>query len=377
MNSNLKTTLAMCLLGSAPAFGATQIGKYVQVGGFGTLGVAQTDSSEYEYIRRGQAGGVRDSLDFNLDSNLGLQGAVQPASWISGTVQLLAKHHAEPNITADIEWAFVKLEPIARLELRGGRMQLPMFAISDFRNVSYANAWARPPDEVYGLALLERLEGIDATYRLPAGSTSLTLTLLGGKSFFYDQTGGSRSDVSHVRGANLQWEIDGVTLRIGQVKADVELGAVDLSAFSTVRSDPYTFSGAGISVDRDHIVAQAEYVTRRSENFPQLVDSDGWYVLGGYRFGRVLPYVSFGDAQPKQESAMALTGRQTTTAAGVRWDAFSTAAFKLQVQQVDTHGTRGLSFVAYDNISGGSIPPIPRSVISRVNVASLSIDFVF
>lgn len=375
MNSSLKTTLAVCLLGSAPAFGATQIGKYVQVGGFGTLGVAQTDSSEYEYIRQGQAGGVRDSLDFNLDSNLGLQGTVQPASWISGTVQLLARHHAESNITADIEWAFVKLEPIARLELRGGRMQLPMFAISDFRNVSYANTWARAPDEVYGLALLERLEGVDATYRLPVGSTSLALTLLSGKSFFYDQAGGSRTDVSHVRGANLQWEIDGVTLRIGQVRADVELGAVDLSDFSTARSDPYTFSGVGISVDRDRIVAQAEYVTRRSENFPQLVDSDGWYVLGGYRFGRVLPYVSLADTEPKHESSMVLAGRQTTTAAGVRWDAFSTAAFKLQVQQVDTHGTRGISFVAYDNSS--STLSAGRPVTSRVNVASLSIDFVF
>lgn len=371
MNPICKTLLTACLLAVSPAFGATPVAEHLLVSGFGTLGVAQTDSDEFLYVRRGQSEGAPDSADFNLDSNLGVQAIWQPVSWISGTAQLLAMHRAEPNIDVEVEWAFVKLEPFDRFALRAGRMQLPMFAISDVRNVGYAHTWARPPDELYGLALLERVEGADASYRLPLGGGSLSLTMVGGKSFFVAY--GFRTEVSDVRGANAQWEWNGLTLRVGRVQGDVEI-SIGTAAGSF---DPYTFTGFGASFDRNDIVVQAEYGMRRSEMLPSVIDADGWYVLAGRRFGAVLPYVIYGDSKPVHvdgDPSLRFSGRQSTTALGVRWDAFASAAIKLQIQQVDAHGSGGISFNPFE------ISPVPLLTIpvnGVVNVASLNVDFVF
>ena len=149
-------------------------------------------------------------------------------------------------------------------------MALPMFTISDTRHIGYANTWVRPPDEVYALALLDRFQGADASYRLPIGSTALSVSVLTGTSFLQGAAGPD-GNVSDLKGANAQWESEWVTLRAGRVR-----GEVVVPVGST--RDSYTFSDLGVLVDHRNIVAQAEYVTRRSGNFP-MVNANGWYVL--------------------------------------------------------------------------------------------------
>ncbi len=367
MKLNFRTVAAATVLslGAAQSLAATQIGEHLTFSGFGTLGVVHSDTDEGQFVRGRQLTGAADNdLEFNVDSNMGAQLTATATSWLSGTVQLLAAHRLEENIDIEAEWAFVKLAPLNGLEIRGGRMSLPTFAISDFRNVGYANTWIRPPDEVYALAILNRLEGADATYRLPIGSTSLTVSVLAGKSEL--ETSFFKLDVDNVKGFNVLWETDWVSLRAGRVRGEPQLPGGDV----------YTFSGVGAIVDRDNIVAQAEYVTRRSENEPAGVDADGWYVLGGYRFGSILPYVMYGHTAPKEAGPAHLSYDQSTIAAGVRWDAFKSAAFKFQVQHVDTNDTSGVSFV-----TPALPPPAPPAafapITDSVTVLSLALDFVF
>lgn len=344
-------------LGASQAMAATQFGDHFTLSGFGTLGVVQTDSDAAQFIRDGQPTGATKDLDYNVDSNVGAQLTATATKWLSGTVQLMAAHRTEENISMEVEWAFAKLAPVKGLEIRAGRLEMPVFAISDFRNVGYANTWIRPPDEVYGLAMLRRLEGGDATYHLPIGSNSLSLSVLVGKSFVDAPNVGVKTDVNDIRGANLQWESEWVTLRAGRIKGKVEI----------LGGDNYTFTGFGAIVDRNNIIAQAEYVTRRSEKAPNIVDADGWYVLGGYRFNSLVPYMIYGHTKPKYDVAPAhISGDQTTIAAGVRWDAFKSAALKLQVERVDTNDTGGISFTP-------TFMPLSRPV----TVASLALDFVF
>ena len=44
-----------------------------------------------------------------------------------------------------------------------------MFLASDYRKVSYANPWIRPPVEFYDLVPLFSVDGADAAYRWRAG----------------------------------------------------------------------------------------------------------------------------------------------------------------------------------------------------------------
>jgi Gram-negative porin len=353
------------MLVASHASASTALGDYFTFSGFGTLGYVQTDSTEAPYTIDREGGGATTHANLNVNSDLGLQLTAQPTRWLSGTVQLLTEERDQPNLSTEVEWAFVRVQPLDGLAIRAGRMALPMFMISDTRYVGYANNWVSPPDEVYGLALLDRMEGGDVSYRLPIKSTSVTVSVLDGKSFFYGPFG--KVDVKDVKGANVQWEGDWMTLRAGRVKGVVELGNTQ---------DNYTFSDIGAIIDHRNIVAQAEYVTRRSEVNPSLVNVNGWYVLGGYRLNQVLPYVRYGSTKPTETSPSHLSGEQSTIAAGVRWDAFKSAAIKLQLAHVDTHDTVGVSFIT-PTILGPVGPPISPPVTKPVDVVSITIDFVF
>jgi hypothetical protein len=291
-----------------------------------------------------------------VDSNLGAQVTVKPTSWLSGTVQMLAarRDHRTPGI--DAEWAFVKVQPIDKLSIRVGRTTMPTFLVSDFRNVGYANTWLRAPNEVYALAAFRRLEGVDVSYRLDLGSSSLTAQVMAGESKFFNM--GAWQDVKDVRGGNLTWENDGISLRAGRMEAKVIVAGFPDSNFA--------FTGFGAAYDRGNVIAQAEFVQRRegSEYFGPMINADGMYVMGGYRFGSVTPYASFARTTPKTRVyAMHFSDYQETKALGVRWDAFSSAAIKFQVENVDTQGTAGISFNA--------------PVSGKINAVSAAIDFTF
>lgn len=378
MKYRLKPTLAISTLAFGAAFGAAhasaavEIGEGVTLSAFGTTGVVVTDNDDVEYVRDGQPSGATKDAEFKVDSNLGVQLNANPTPWLSGTVQLLTQQRFETNLDTEVEWAFIGLEPVDGLRIRLGRTALPMFMISDTRNVGFANTWIRPPDEVYGMALLHRLEGIDASYRFDLGASALTLTALGGKSEMH--TRGVETDVEDVRGLTARWEVGPATFRAGHVEGDVKLRPFGVPTGGT---DPYAFSNLGVIYDQDNIVAQAEYVTRRSDSYAETADADGWYVLGGYRFGSVLPYAIYSTTEPTEGNLPGqLSGEQSTIAAGVRWDAFSAAALKFQLDYVDTNGTSGISFVtgpAANPVNSLDMAPVTDDVL----VASFSVDFVF
>jgi Gram-negative porin len=366
VNFKRAAAFAMLISGATQSFAATQLGDYFSFSGFGTLGLVQTDTNQGQFIRDDETSGATTHASFNVDSDLGLQGTVQPTKWLSATVQLLSKERTDKNISTEVEWAYAKVEPVEDLTFLVGRMDLPMFLVSDFRDVNYANTWVRPPNEVYGQALLHQLEGGEARYRLPIKSTTLSLMVLAGKSQL-DLNALGELDVKNVRGWNAQWETDWVTLRAGRVWGQVSVGS----------TDRYTFTGFGATVDRNNILFQSEYVTRRTECCASVADANGWYALAGYRFRPFLPYVSYAKAEDSLPSAFHLTNPQSTVAAGVRWDAFKSADLKFQVERVNTYGTSGISFSTPALPSAGFGPPGSAAITKPVMVFSLAMDVVF
>jgi hypothetical protein len=49
-----------------------------------------------------------------------------------------------------------------------------------------------------------------------------------------------------------------------------------------------SFTSAGMGLDWKNVVVQTEYAKRKTESYVN--DTSSWYVMGGYRFGKVLPY---------------------------------------------------------------------------------------
>ncbi len=358
MTSTLpKLSLAAALAVNAlSASAATQVGDYLSFSGFGTLGGVATNTDATLFRRDRQGGGADKSGSLKVDSDFGMQLTATATPWLSATAQVLSLDRDRESLSTEIEWAFVKVKPVDGLALRAGRMALPVFAVSDSRNVGYVNNWLRPPAEVYGLAMLGRLQGADATYTAPIGSTTLTASVLGGKSEIRNATEAAYP-ATGVRGLNLQWETEWATFRLGQIRSHVHLASLGIV-------DAYTFTGAGVTVDRDNIVLQGEYVKRHSKTSPTIVDNNGWYLLGGYRFDQLLPYASYASSKPAYSTApFHVAGPQHTAALGLRWDAYKALDIKAQIERINTDGTAGVSFTS----------PISKPVTA----VSLAADFVF
>ena len=341
------------------------------VHGFGTAGVVVTNSNDAEFVRGAERSGADKTPVENVDSNLGVLATARFNSWLSATVQVLESASTEID---PIAWAYVKIAPISNLSIKLGKVEMPLFMISDSRDIGYANTWVRPPNEVYALSLNEELKGGEATYTIPLGTTQLSATGYAGNSRTVVNSGSLSA--WDVHGGELRWESDWVTLRGSYMSEQNYFGgpttgtgsAPSPGNASTPSHDKYTFEGVGSQMDHDNIVAQAEWVKRTSASVGPVVNGTGWYIVGGYRFGKVLPYVSYAVAKDSGEpSPVYLSGNQDTKAVGVRWDFLRSADIKFQFERVDPKGTEGISFVNQT----------PSFGTNTISVTTLLVDFVF
>lgn len=162
----------------------------------------------------------------------------------------------------------------------------------------------------------------------------------------------------------------------------------------TTKGEKFTFTGLGVSMDRDNIVLSAEYAWRRFNN-AVVADTTGWYALGGLRLGSFLPYVVFSrlkvdDLNAKlNPQAVALgtayqsvqgvinVGKvvQNTQSVGARWDVRRGMALKAQFDRVNKPaGSNGLFLVPDASTASGQDFFNNKK---KVNVLSLAVDFVF
>jgi hypothetical protein len=359
------TALAAFLLvaGMAPSQAATPLGDYFTFSGFGTLGAVATNTDEGQYVRELQVKGANKSGSLMVDSNLGLQLSGKVNDWLSGTVQAVTIQRTTDSMSTRLDWAFVKVTPLDGLSLRAGKMSLPNFLISDSRRIGYANITLRPANEVYGMDMLNGgFKGGEISYRMPVMGNFLTVAgVVGHTQGISSQT----IDIKSVRGINAVWDGDWYALRAGYLQANPQLKSllgVVLPPNADIDGEAYQFTGVGFNIDRDNWVSQGEYVKRHSTNFPGFIDAKAWYLMSGYRMNKFLPYVQYAERKAASGSVVA---PQKTTALGLRWDAFSSAALKFQLEHVDTQGTPGASFIT------------PTVISKPVTTFSTTLDFVF
>lgn len=371
--------------------------------GFGTVGVVQTDTDDAQY--RGnlrQPDGADKSASFDVDSKLGVQASGKLGSRFSLTGQVLVQPDEEGDYKPELEWAFAKFDVNNDVAVRAGRIGAPVFLISDFRNVGYANVWARPPVDVYAQVPLSTFDGVDVIWRSAIGDNTLTVQPFVGSTDF-DLPNSLEGKAKKFVGLNATYEIGSLLLRAGYTQTDLTLGsAATRNVFSILRANGFasaanaleaedkktTFSGLGATWDDGSLFVQGEYTQRRSESWIQ--DTNGWYLTGGYRFGDFMPYVSYASVETESDAVLDTTianlpgalaavqagivglvnraaADQSTTSVGVRWNAYKNIALKLQYDRVETEAGKGNWFVNSTTTFAGS----------SVNVYSLVADFVF
>lgn len=455
--------LLTCL--SAHADFTSADGKF-RVSGFGTLGAARTSTDEALFSYPGQGGGVDEQWGMEPDTKVGVQGSYKFTNTVSGTAQVLTKYRPSGQYQPEFEWAFLKWQALPSLALRGGRIGAPLFMISDFRDVGYANTAIRPPLDVYGQVPISSFDGADATYQTELLGANVSSTIWGGNSRaeFASalRSGASSVDPSVIKlkntlGLNLQAEFEnGLTVRVGHAAGAVTVESAtadsvitgvntlstststvaqilgirnavlaDVAAVTnalTTQGARASFTGIGLAYDQDNIVLSGEFTKRKAKK-GYIASTTGWYALGGYRFGNILPYVIVSKIKVDDPNAttpgfaglnglianqgaiagvagatvaQAITNNATnikngtqavlntqkleqkTLSLGVRWDATRSLAVKAQFDRISKPaGSDGL-FLVPD--LGADIAKGNSSFLNKkqsINVISVAVDFVF
>ncbi len=395
--------LAISALAILSAFAATahaQDSMPITISGFGTGALTMTNSDQAEFNRVNQASGVGKDARAGVDSNFGIQATAKWSDTISFTAQgLVRKNGSNDQFGAELAWAFAKIKLNDDFSLRLGRIGLPVYMISDVRNVGYANTMLRPPNEVYRQVTADNADGGDVTYQHSFGDSTLTAQAAVGRTKVRSP-GNYYVEFKPVVSTQVSLENGPFTYRLGYSQATFglydnasltglvgtlkQLGLTAVASQMPLTDIKGTFASAGIAMDYNNIIGQAEYAKRKTES--RLVqDTSSWYIMMGYRYGKFVPYASYGDVKqdsirdfstlPTTGPLAALSagtngaiksGLQSSTAIGVRWDFYKSAAFKVQMDRVKTRDGAGYF-----------LNPKPGFAGSTVNVYAAAIDFVF
>lgn len=273
----------------------------LKVQGFGSAGVAILDEAGVGYVSN-SGEGIDDKLTY-IDSIAGLQFDFQVNEQLSFTTQLVGRTQAN-DFSIGADWAYLSWQATENLTIRGGRMRMPLYMLSDYLDVGYVYPWARPPQEAYNLAGLniDRYEGFDLLYNYDAGAFTGTIQALVGRA--NPVTGSTSLDVEDMWGLIGTASIGDLTLRAGYLQAELGVSFESGSSFDVLDGvladfglgrlagqDGASFASVGFQYDNGSLLASGEFVRLTLDGL--LASTDGWYLSGGYRFGRYMPYAYY------------------------------------------------------------------------------------
>lgn len=344
--------------------------------GYGTFGLVYSTESDADYLGnplRPHGPGHTETVSPDVDSRLAGQLSARLTEEFMAVVQVVAEQDAEDRYTPGVEWAYLSYDVTRDLTVRVGRRPLSQLLVSDFRKVSYANPWVRPPVEVYSLSPVFTGDGIDVTWRFRTGDWSNAL-----------QASFGRAEDEFPDGtieANRVWSVNHVVQRGGLTgRFALTTGELDIQSFDPLFDQFREFGGEGKAIaerfevddTRIHLASvAAEYDSGSWFAVTEL----GWtdlnsvlgerlagYVSGGYRFGKITPYATYSrvgalhersaaglslEGLPPEQAQAAATLNATldrilasapiqgSVTVGGRWDFRPGMAAKLQLDLVD------------------------------------------
>ena len=392
----MKKKLA-CLVGASLACGAATAvaasagDSGISLSGFLTAGATYADQKVLSTTNAvSQDGNIENKVGFTNDSRIGIQLSAKVNREVSVTGQLLARGTDENwNLKAD--WAFVSYRAADALTIRGGKLKLTTFLVSDYIEVGYAYPWIRPPQEVYYANPISTMNGADALVRFNFGDYSLLFQPYYGNSRGeravvpqeavvnppLSQPAGTLMSVDFttdsLTGVNLSFGSDIFTVRAGYLQTLVSAPSFGVSY------EKATFTSVGGTLDWKGLVFYSEYFQREIEGMANgaFPNQKGGYATIGYRFGKFLPHITYAtlDDNDNPATLMGLPLKQTSATLGLRYELGTGAALKLEAQQVKPECTGKPGEICRGLLIANPATGPERS--DNVMIYSLAVDVVF
>jgi len=354
-----KTLLTMAMV---TALSTTFAHADTTINGFASIKAGMTTSSDeslYEYS---------DELDFKTGSLFALQIKSDLGEKLSVTGQLLGR--GSDDFDVQFEWLYLSYQLSDNLTLNAGRIGVPFFKYSDFKDVGYAYAWNIAPQSVYSGVGFTNVEGISLYYTTALGDFDTSIQVLYGSSSnndpIFDQP--ASTDQNNVVSVNVELSRDWYSFRAAYVQGDISVTSnafspltaalfnTNVPGFQALASeldfdeDKGTFYGVGVTLEPGNWNIVFEYNDIGIEN-SFYSDRTNYYLSAGYRLDNIQPYVVFEREDHKSKDSIyqpyidilppqllqpvigIVAGQEfdaTTVSAGLRYDFHPSAAFKVQ-----------------------------------------------
>ncbi|MDZ7782317.1 MAG: hypothetical protein U5K56_04995 [Halioglobus sp.] len=380
--------------------------------GYGTFGLVHSSEDQADFVADifdPDGAGHSSDVSPEVDSRLGLQLSADFTPELSAVGQIVFEQRYDGTYKPEIEWANIRYQITPRLSARAGRVVLPTFLSSEYRNVGYALPWIRPPLEVYRLVPVSSTDAVSLAYRFRTGAFNHALqALYGGRDL--DFPGPDNSKVKARDAMTLAYTLERGAATFFSAYSEGRLTVETLEPlFDGFRQfgPPGEAIAARFGVDDKRfelISVGAQYdpgewfvmgELARARNQSVLSDSHGMYISGGYRFGSVTPYLTLARVEvdsdtsspgvpleglppPRAGLARVLNAAlndqlgsapaQKSLSLGARWDFAPDFSLKLQFDHMDLDdGSAGLLIDRQPGFQPGG----------TVRLYSASIDFVF
>ena len=359
--------------GSVSAGGEGPDASMFSFSGFGTLGAVHSneDQADFTSILKPNGAGYTHQWSTDVDSRIAGQINARFTSQLSAMVQVISEQIYDNTYRPRVEWANLKYQPTPEVSFRAGRIVLPAFLVSDFRKVGYANPWVRPPEEVYTLSPVNNSDGVDANYRLLAGSFVHSVSASYGKAEV-KVPGGTTADVRHLWTITESVEYGAAMAHLSFSQAEFTFHQDSLEAlFNALRQfgpqgnalaakydvddKVIRFIALGAMYDPGGWFVMGEWGRRDLNSV--FGTSTAWYLSGGYRLAQFTPYLTYAEVTANSNTsdpgltvsalpaflagpgtalnaglnaALGTIAVQRTTSVGVRWDFVKNLDLKLQ-----------------------------------------------
>jgi predicted porin len=415
MNRSETLRLALALAALFAANAHAQETPNVSFSGYATVGGAHSDNRDADYLTdvfKPNGPGHTHAWSWDVDSRAGVQATANLTMKLSAVLQVITQQDYRNSYRPAVEWANVKYQFTPELAARAGRVVLPVFMVTDYRRVGYANPWVRPPVELYSLVPITTIDGIDGAWRSNFGDVTNTVqATLGRADAKFGNASGFEAGTAEVRNAfavanTIEYGAISLRLNYGQADLTVQALAPLFDAFRQfgppgesiaqrfdVHDRKADFVGIGVNYDPGKWFVMAE--AARFNTHSVLGSKRAWYASGGYRFGRFTPYVTFAQVSAgssttdpglsttglppeaagtaaflnaRLNQTLGLITQQRTVSVGVRWDVLRNMALKAQYDRIRTDDG---SYGTFGNVQPGFVPG------TRVGVFSAVADILF
>lgn len=388
-----------------------------QFNGFMSAGFGRADIDDFSYA------GLDEDVSHTADSIVGLQVEGKVNEEMNAVLQLVAR--GNENFEASAEWAYIGWRPTEADEFRAGRLRTSFYMMSEYLEVGYAYPWITPPTEVYSPSFPSSYDGLAWTHKFNFGDWEHDFRVNWGSTAAADDSS-IPVDVRNAWGVGLgssvgDWQfglnVSGAELNASNPLFDtlVALGAID-----PIDDSDILYQAIGLQYDNGKLLALVEGTVVETDGV--VADTESVYATLGYRFGKVMPHVTYATARstddeerpdvpglaavcpgadpnpnaslclaiipntfsppppatmgiafPADTLSRLLESDQTSVTLGVRYDFLANAAVKFDWTRVlDTHGTFGQFVHTQSNL-------LPTTTLAddEVDIFRVAVDVVF